>query len=348
MRLTLPLHLGGAPLRLCRFVFLLFILCGPVAGENSLFELDSAQISSSLDLYLQQAKQAIADHNIRLARQQISLLSFKIEKYASSIDKKSYEAKVGLLKASIKRSVDSLVQVNLVVIKNNGQAAGIDFRRQCAAAGLSETELAPVDEAIVNSGSAEERPPTSNAAQPATAPEPPRLQPRVQSNDTVKKQESPRYAQQPVMAPPPPVPSPAAQPSEAPHTDISPAAWQPMESAQQAPEAAPARPQSPDAYAESPEKGKSIAAANVAKIYTLVNQREFEEAMTVFKLYQVNLQMFLSPEDFQRVKAAVETAYPKIKRPATARRILPGPSMIWLTRIALPTHIPCFTITVKT
>ena len=127
-------------------------------GDNDLFKLNSEQLSLNFDGYFQQAETAIDSIDVRLARQELSLIQFKIKKHQNQIPrdaKKTYEGKLAALNAMVKRKVDSLVKVNLTVLKKNGQAAGIEFRQQLAIQrGLSEAELAVVDEAIINTAPA--------------------------------------------------------------------------------------------------------------------------------------------------------------------------------------------------
>ena len=154
------------------------------ASGGSLFDVDSAQVSSTLENYFRQAQDAVSNHDVRLARQQLSLISFKIEKYGNLIaknDKKIYDSRVSTLKTSIKSTIDSLVLVNLSIIRTKGQAAGIEFRQKCTASGLSEIELAQVDEAIVNATS-EEAPKASQYVEPSPPPRPRR---RNQGNGKV-------------------------------------------------------------------------------------------------------------------------------------------------------------------
>ncbi|HEX7511621.1 MAG TPA: hypothetical protein VF335_09990, partial [Chitinivibrionales bacterium] len=326
--------------RIVRTAAFLCVLCAGIAhAAGALFEIDSAQIAATVENYFLQAKQAVSSHDIRLARQQVSMVSFKMEKYAQSIDKKSYDARLSIIKTAIKRVVDSLVQVNLLVVKNNGQAAGIDFRRECAAAGLSETELAPVDEAIANAASTDERPRIQPASQPVIAPapirQPPPVQPVLAQQPATAPVKEPPRPQQSVgngtkitnAAPPgkkdaasPAAPSfapaPAASPVFEPEPKVSFAEETPPVRQRISPDESP-RPQTPDFAAKTPAapaneptyRGTSDAAANVAKVNGLMRENKFEEARTVFNIYQENLRQNLPPQDFQQLKATVENAY---------------------------------------
>ena len=319
--------------------FLCVLYAGIAHAAGALFEIDSAQIAATIENYFLQAQQAVSSHDIRLARQQVSMVSFKMEKYVQSIDKKSYDTRLSTIKTAIKRVVDSLVQVNLLVVKNNGQAAGIDFRRECAAAGLSETELAPVDEAIANAASTDERPRVQPASQPVIAPapirQPPPVQPVLAQQQATAPVKEPPRPQQSVgngtkftnAAPPekkeavsPTTPSfapaPAAAPVFEPQPKVSFAEETPSVRQRISPEESP-RPQTPDFAAKTPAapvneptyRGTSDAAANVAKVNGLLRENKFEEAWTVFNIYQENLRQNLPPQDFQQLKATVENAY---------------------------------------
>jgi predicted transcriptional regulator len=57
------------------------------------------------------------------------------------------------------------------------------------------------------------------------------------------------------------------------------------------------------------EKGKSRATATAAKIRALLDENKTDEAMTVFQIYQMNMQRFLEARAYAGLKAAVETAF---------------------------------------
>ncbi|MDD5674882.1 MAG: hypothetical protein PHC61_12000, partial [Chitinivibrionales bacterium] len=107
------------------------------------------------------------------ARRQLSLIDFEAQKYGAQLvpkDKKYFKTRRLALVASVKQKTDSLVKVNLAILAQNGRTAGIEFRQHLAiAAGLSESDLAPVDEAIANAAEDKQSAP---AALPALVPAP--------------------------------------------------------------------------------------------------------------------------------------------------------------------------------
>jgi hypothetical protein len=280
------------------------------ASGGALFEVDSGQVASNLENYFQQADEAVAKHQIRLARQQLSLIGFKIEKYSALIgknEKKTYTSRLSALTTSVKRIIDSLVQVNLVILRKNGPAAGIEFRQKCASEGLSETELAPVDEAIVNVSSSNEAPQAQIPAAetqptqveqtqvPAAEPQPTPRQPEI--SEIVPKKDS-------TMLPPQAVPAPAAP---------APPPSPPAPVIKTVPEAPPA---GPDTSVKAPEptfaeidRGKKMATSTAAKVLGLVSDGKNEDAMTIFNIYQANMRQFLPPAQFEQLKSAVNNAY---------------------------------------
>jgi hypothetical protein len=288
------------------------------ASGGSLFDVDSAQVSSTLENYFRQAQDAVSNHDVRLARQQLSLISFKIEKYGNLIaknDKKIYDSRVSTLKTSIKSTIDSLVLVNLSIIRTKGQAAGIEFRQKCAASGLSEIELAQVDEAIVNATS-EEAPKASQYVEPSPPPPSPQPQPRErESLPAVPKKDSaaarPKttiISTAPVQAAvPAPQKNPLLQPAPAPFKfQPAPPAPEQVELPRWAVDTAAASAQQP---AAGTNHGRTMAASNAAKVFGLMNEGKNEEAMTVFNIYQENMRQYLSPAQFEQLKAMVDNAY---------------------------------------
>ena len=306
------------------------------AADDDLFRMTPAQVASTLEEYFQKANADIADCRIRDARQELSLIGFKINRYKNSIsrdEKKGFELRLAGLNGSVKQKVDSLVKANLSIIQKNGRTAGNEYRQYLSAQqGLSETELAAVDEAILQSPASEEeyRPSKVPAAAKAdiipaapeiTAPSQPAAQTPVASAPPAKSESTP-------VAPPPPAvekpPSPPPQPQKALPPSVPPEA--PLFSAPAKPAVEPAQksveiiPQSPDTAAarasasapqreEEVDKGSSNATSTAAKIRALLDENKTDEAMTVFQIYQLNLQRFLSGGTYAGLKSAVETAF---------------------------------------
>jgi hypothetical protein len=298
------------------------LLCGPVlrASADDLFKVTPQQVASTLEEYFQKATDEAAGCRIREARQELSLIVFKLDKYRSSFsrdEKKSYETRRAGLEALLKQKVDSLVKVNLALIRKNGRTAGNEFRQYLSAQqGLSETELAAVDEAILSSPESEEEyhPPKVPAA--VAAEEGPAAvygQPPAAAPLPSPAHEQPAAPALSKTAPVAPVKQPAR---EQPH----PAEVQPQKPQQPVagPETEPA-PKGPDIARENPDmeapqpgdeidKGKTAATATAAKIRALLDENKSDEAMTVFQIYQANLHRFCEARAFSDLKSAVETA----------------------------------------
>jgi outer membrane biosynthesis protein TonB len=290
------------------FLAAALMCCGKaLAADDDLFHVTPAQVASTLEEYFQKATDALAGCRIRDARQEISLIAFKIGKYKSSFsrdEKKGYDQRVAALNVSVKQKVDSLVKVNLEIIRKEGRTAGNEFRQFLSAQqGLSEAELASVDEALLTSPSSEEeiRPRSAAVTTPPPAPVPaPEPPPQAKS----VAQTPPAPAPAPVkpenvpVAPPPPV---VAEPVPAPPASVAP-------SKQQKPDTAVERAVEPSAREEEVDKGRTNATTTAAKIRALVDDNKPDEAMTVFQIYQANLQRFLPSGSFAELKSAVESA----------------------------------------
>ena len=280
------------------------------ASGAALFDVDSVQVATNLENYFRQADEAVANHQIRLARQQISLIGFKIEKYSALIaknEKKAYTSRLSGLTTSVKRIIDSLVQVNLVILRKNGTTAGIEFRQKCASEGLSETELAPVDEAIVNVSSSDQLPqtqvsvpepqPTQVTQTQVLAAEPQSTPRRPESAEIFPKKDS-------TMLPPKavPLPVPPSLPPSPPSPLIKTVPEAPLMEYDTSVKA-------PAPSSVEIDKRKKIAASTAAKVLGLVSDGKNEEAMTLFNIYQANMRQFLPPAQFEQLKSAVNNAY---------------------------------------
>jgi hypothetical protein len=275
-----------------------------LASDDDFLNLNSEQLASNFDGYFQQAETAIANIDLRQARQELSLIQFKIERHKKQLSRdvrKTYDARLAALNASVKQKVDSLVKVNLTVLKKNGQTAGIEFRQQLAIQrGLSEAELAPVDEAIINTAPGTDH--ETDIRKPAV-PEPPVTGINLPPPHPVPE---PVREEKPVMQPAPvqsaPIPAPgivSILPSPSPENLEN---KKPLRDTSAA--SLPIEPQS----SQRSDRDRTAALSTGARVYALLDAGKFEEAMTVFKIYQGNMQHFLNPPDFDKLKSAIEDA----------------------------------------
>ncbi len=327
-----------------------FIFFKSNAAENDLFALSPEQVSATLDTYFKKAESDLESGKIRDARQGISLIEFKILKYKKTIsneEKKNYEVKITGIKTAIKQKIDSLINVNLAIIKKSGRNAGNEYRQFLSAQqGLSESELAIVDDAIMQSPVSEEeykpvqQPSAPVENQPVSSVQPPVSQPHVsvspaqpsvsQTQPVVSPKQPPVSQTQPSVSPKqPPVsqtqPSiPAEKPvqplivketpkpiSSEPLVAQTPA--KPLEIFREkpAPESKEEQPQIN--YNEEFEKNRVKAMATAAKIRALLEDNKTDEAKTVFQIYQVNMSRFLEAKTFSDLKTTVESRVAKEK-----------------------------------
>jgi hypothetical protein len=319
------------------------------ADDNDLFAVGPEQVKSDLEGYFQKAATSIANNDFRAYRQEQSLINFKIEKYKKLIsgdDKKAYKSRLAGLDGSVKQKTDSLIKVNLTIVKKNGRNAGYEFRQYLSVqAGLSETELAQVDEAIMASGfEGEDNVKNLVPPKPVAAPEPPPPQPTPAAPTPAPAEEP---APQQVKTPPPPPeplaparvqPTPQALPEKAqPVPKVFPEKVEPTQPQRVTEHTAEVSNISPSraAFPESPEKtspparamppekawapekvtdeeterNRATAVSTAAKIRMLLDENKTDEAMTVFQIYQMNMQRFLDPSAYGSVKSAVESSY---------------------------------------
>ena len=333
------------------------------ASDDDLFKVTPEQVASTLDGYFQKADSEIANSRIREARQELSLIVFKINKYKSTIskeEKKAYDVRIAGVTGAVNRKVDSLVKVNLAIIKKNGRTAGNEFRQYLSAQqGLSETELASVDEAILTSPVSEEEyhprvPPSARVEEAPAAAKPENLapasayetpsqpaaeQPRAPAPKAPTRSALAKPENVPVAPPPPPVveqpPPPPPQPQKPLPPPVRPEvalpaspALQEAEPVQKYPEIVQKTPETEPAQApeDNVDKGKSQATATAAKVRALLDENKTDEAMTVFQIYQFNLQRFLEGNAYAALKSAVETAFTRdrddrVRAQETAQRI---------------------------
>jgi outer membrane biosynthesis protein TonB len=316
---------------------------GARAADDDLFRVTPEKAASTLEDYFQKATDDIAQCRIRDARQEMSLIGFKINRYKNVIsrdEKKKYELRLAGLNGTVKQKVDSLVKVNLAIIKKDGRVAGNEFRQFLSAQqGLSEAELAAVDEAILQSPASEDeyrpqvhvaaRPenvapasaaPTSAALAPPSAYETP-SQPvaRQPIAPAPPAPAPPKPEKVPVVPPPPPVVEQPQPQKPVPPQPVRPEA--PVFSPREQPTVEPVQ-KSVETVQEKPEavviaappadeidKGKTRASATAAKIRALLDENKTDEAMTVFQIYQMNLQRFCAGGAYAELKSAVETAF---------------------------------------
>jgi|GEM_PF-1383144 hypothetical protein len=304
------------------------LLSSAWAADNDLFAVGPEQIKEDLEAYFQKATSAIAANDFRAAHQELSLINFRIDKYKKSLsndDRKAIKSRVASLDAGMKQKVDSLIKVNIAIVQKQGRKAGYEFRQFLSLqAGLSETELAPVDQAIMESSNEEEE--TAPVASLSPLPSPPPAAPtpaqeiQPPPEQTPKPQPQQNVAQQHAEAPAPaPLPRNEAlteavarpfEPVHAPDTMRRHVEPLPQPAAPGPPEFPAVQPkpekQQPDA---DEERARLTAASKETKVRTLLDEGNTDEAMTVFQIYQKNLQRFLAPPAFESLKSDVETSF---------------------------------------
>jgi hypothetical protein len=163
----------------CGVVFLLVSLVvgpagiqlgSPLCAEEKLFEVNLEKIQNDLDRYLQQADGFLNENKIRETRQKVTFVEQKLDAYKKELprqDRDRYKARINTLQGDIETRIDSLVKVNISLIRHQGATAAIEFRRTLAMQyGIPEAELAEVDEAIVNSGAYDEETRAQEVAAP--------------------------------------------------------------------------------------------------------------------------------------------------------------------------------------
>ena len=218
------------------------------------------------------------------------------------------------LNATIKQKVDSLVKVNLAIVAKGGRTAGNEFRQNLAVHyGLSEAELAPVDEAIIESAPAEEEvrekpaaatPSPAPPAPPAPSPAaPPQLV--VQETPPIKQPAPPQPAPVLTLARPEPLPPPVVTQPE-PVAPVKPQEIIPQKR-DTVPFAAPAAP-APQERAEAVSRNNAKAVLMADKVRALLDGGKTEEARTVFSIYQESMARVLDRPAFENLKSAVEAA----------------------------------------
>ena len=125
------------------------------ASDNDLFTKTHEQAASIIERLFQKALGSVEHGQIRAVRQDLSQIGYEFEtnkKVFTRDEKKNYESRLTTLRRSVQQAIDSLVTVNLTIVTKDGPKAGYEFRQYLAIKqGISETELASVDEAITAS-----------------------------------------------------------------------------------------------------------------------------------------------------------------------------------------------------
>ncbi|MBD3392519.1 MAG: hypothetical protein GF418_10580 [Chitinivibrionales bacterium] len=269
---------------------------GAVSGEE-LFEVDSEKVRDDIERYLDETERHIEQSKIRDARQGLSLLEQKVDlhkKHLSRQERELYKDRINELSSAAEHAVDSLVEANLKLLKTKGSAEAIEFRRYLAAqCGISEAELAPVDEAIVTSGPVEQKQrerelheEASRVVEKAAAKEPEKA---VAGSEEIQKIED---------------------------KEVRAVAERIARARQDSIRAEEARKDSirqvqAEKLRRLRQREQSIATANenARKIESLLAEGNPEEAKTVFDIYEANLTKFLEGDRFERLGARVTTAY---------------------------------------
>lgn len=304
------------------------------AASSDLFSITPQQVTATIEEYFQKAADDIANCRIRDARQELSIIGFKIDKYKKIISpdaKKAYETRMLEMNGSIKHEVDSLVKVNIAIVKANGRIQGNEFRQTLASQkGLSEAELAPVDEAIMES-------PESGEEYTPKAPRKSEPEPVLAKTVTPAPKPEPSAPPAPPAAlpvqpavstlppPPPPIqPAVSAQPAPAPEikkpetvlpkrdsVGPSPTVEIPVQSVQNV--------QGERKLSDEEFNKNSMRAATMAaKVRGLLDEGKTEEAITVFQIYQGNMDRYLDARAFSNLKALVEAADSRDRNARTA------------------------------
>jgi hypothetical protein len=311
------------------------------AQEGSLFNVGNDEVKDLLQQYFQQVDSALIKGDIRLAKQKLSFIEFKLQKHKDVIgkdEKKTYTERMNTRNAGVKHIIDSLVQVNLTIVSKKGRTAGIEFRQQLAARGLTETQLMSVDNAIVNASSSEEIP--QEPSRPAASVEPVRPSPSPKPiSFSEPSQVEPQPEKATVQAAPPKqvsVKEPAA-PAETDYwhlgeksgsseeTGQTPViSWPKEPSETKAQDHASTAPVEPFTDIES-QKGKAQAEANARKTRSLIDDGRIDEAMTVFQIYHDSMEKFLPDYVYTKLKSDLEAANNRdLERRAQAARLLRG------------------------
>jgi hypothetical protein len=275
------------------------------AGESTLFTESPEQLRAEIDGNFRQVERLIAQNDIRGARSQISILRMKIDKNKlTRKEKKTLKKRLQSLDKSIQQKVDSLITVNLTIIQKQGSRAGYEFRQKLSRqTGVSDADLASVDQAIVERNTFEE---TGGAPPPVT-----------DQSETPAPQMTVEPAKEQITLPDSPVqpaPQPAAVETPEPALSMVTETPHPARTGEtSAPEPAPA-PAVPAAAAKPVQEDRDMensrirASQQAIKIRSLLDARKVEEASTVFNIYQVQMQRYLDADTYKTLKSNLDEA----------------------------------------
>jgi hypothetical protein len=285
------------------------------AGENDLFAETREQVTSDLESCFGNAGVFLGKEDFRAVRRQLSLINLDIDKHKKKFSRgeiKTYKKRIAGINESVKRTIDSLVTEAITIVEKRGQKAGYDFRQMLAnQKGISETDLAPVDQAIVERGTYEGNEDASlnanppEAATPAPVDEPPL--PSVQDTARVQEtvpaegpalvpEDAPAQTSQPdVVHPAPPLPAREDTATAARRSD--------SESAGRSPSGVPIGPDD-----EETDKNRLLALERAAKVRSLIEAGKIEEARIVFRIYQQQIGRYSGPAAYESLKTSVDAA----------------------------------------
>ncbi len=292
-------------------------LVPPQSARADFLDMSPEELSPHIDSCLHIVDSALENGDIRAANKNISFIEYKIQKYADIIskdNKKAYTARIAASKTAVERLVDSLVQVNLTILRTRGRTEAITFRQQCASRGLSEMQLVAIDNAIVDAtSSSENAPPPQNEASPPPAAYNEPQQRKADPVDDILSSEI-KFPESKPEPPPPPEPPPKSKtetrrppPSYSPPPEPEPESkaseiW--PQSAPPSPPPAQAEP-APDA---GPNHGKKQADSVSAKIAELCDAHKLDDAMSLLQTHRPVLQKYLPSQIYKKLKSSVESA----------------------------------------
>ncbi len=132
------------------------------ASPNTLFSISREDAQAAIQQYMLELAKHLDRNKLSDARRTLELIEVKLEQYKDVLarsQRKAYKRRVKAHSETISLKTDSLVSENLRVLEQDGADAAIAYRRRLISEnGVSQMELASVDEAIVLYGpSARER-----------------------------------------------------------------------------------------------------------------------------------------------------------------------------------------------
>lgn len=257
--------------------------------DEELFSVDPEKVKSDFEGYFDDIERHLSECNIISARQVLRLAENKAEQYKSLFsreEKKRYKEDIASLYLYLDRKVDSLVNVNLAVLKEKGVSEAIEFRRLLSGQyGVPETKLATVDDAIMTGTSMDQM----------------EKEDKIR-DDAVQALDEGRY------------------PSEIDDASVRIVAERLAKARADSIRIEEARQDSIARVEEEERRQRQIQEENSAKarstllkIEQLLGEGEFEEAHTVYKIYKPNLSQYLSAQEFESITNRVQTAYTGLK-----------------------------------